>query len=56
MSTVCHSPTFGHIILELQRIQYQLDTGLLTGHCHLKGYPFKLGLMNSPIYERCPEN
>jgi hypothetical protein len=29
--------------------------GLLTGHCHLKGHLFKLGLINDPIYERCLE-
>jgi hypothetical protein len=22
-------------------------TGLFTGHCHLKGHPFKVGLVNS---------
>jgi hypothetical protein len=29
--------------------------GLLTGHCHLKGHLFKLGLSNSPTCERCRE-
>jgi hypothetical protein len=29
--------------------------GLLTGHCHLKGQLFKLGLTNSPICKRCLE-
>jgi hypothetical protein len=29
--------------------------GLLTGHCHLKGHLFKLGLTDSPICERCLE-
>jgi hypothetical protein len=29
--------------------------GLLTGHCHLKGHLFKLGLANDPICERCLE-
>jgi hypothetical protein len=28
---------------------------LLTGHCHLKGHLFKLGLINDPICERCQE-
>jgi hypothetical protein len=28
---------------------------LLTGHCHLKGHLFKLGLANDPICERCLE-
>jgi hypothetical protein len=29
--------------------------GLLTGHCHLKGHLFKLGLINDSICERCKE-
>jgi hypothetical protein len=29
--------------------------GLLTGHCHLKGHLFKLGLSDSPTCERCQE-
>jgi hypothetical protein len=29
--------------------------GLFTGHCHLKGHLFKLGLTNSPNCERCLE-
>jgi hypothetical protein len=28
-------------------------TGLLIGHCHLKGHLFKMGLMNSPNCKRC---
>jgi hypothetical protein len=30
-------------------------TGLLTGHCHLKGHLFKLGLVNSPECDRCKQ-
>jgi hypothetical protein len=30
-------------------------TGLLTGHCHLKGHLFEMGLTNSPTCERCLE-
>jgi hypothetical protein len=30
--------------------------GLLTGHCHLKGHLFKLGLTVDPICERCLED
>jgi hypothetical protein len=30
-------------------------TGLLTGHCHLKGHLFKLGLVNSPKCNRCKQ-
>jgi len=26
--------------------------GLLTGHCHLKGHVFKLGLIDSPACDR----
>jgi hypothetical protein len=29
--------------------------GLITGHCHLKGYEHKLVLVNSPEYDRCKE-
>jgi hypothetical protein len=29
--------------------------GLLTGHFHLKGHLFKLGLTDDPICERCLE-
>jgi hypothetical protein len=27
----------------------------ITGHCHLKGHLFKLGLTDDPICERCRE-
>jgi hypothetical protein len=30
-------------------------TGLLTGHCHLKGHLFKLGLVNSPMCNQCKQ-
>jgi hypothetical protein len=30
--------------------------GLFTGHCHLKGHLFKLGLTDYPICERCIED
>jgi hypothetical protein len=30
-------------------------TGLLSGHCHLKGHLFKLGLVDSPGYDRCKQ-
>jgi hypothetical protein len=30
-------------------------TGLLTGHCHLKGHLFKLGLINIPECDRYKE-
>jgi hypothetical protein len=29
--------------------------GLLTGHSHLKGHLFKLGLVNSPECDRCKQ-
>jgi hypothetical protein len=38
--------------LNLSRNQLQTMTGLLTGHCILKGYLFKLGLANSPQCNR----
>jgi hypothetical protein len=30
-------------------------TGLLTGHCHLKGHLCNLGLVNSPECDRCKQ-
>jgi hypothetical protein len=35
--------------------QLRWVVGLLTGHCHLKGNLFKLGLTADPIRERCLE-
>ena len=32
-------------LLNLSRNQLRMMTGLLTGHCHLKGHLFKLGLV-----------
>jgi hypothetical protein len=29
--------------------------GLFTGHCHLKGHLFELGLTDDPTCERCLE-
>jgi hypothetical protein len=40
-------------LLNLSRNQLRIMTGLLTGHCHLKGHLFKLGLVNSPECNRC---
>jgi hypothetical protein len=34
--------------LKLSRSQTRQVTGLLTGHCHLKGHLFKLGIIDSP--------
>jgi hypothetical protein len=42
-------------LLRLNRDQLRCVVGLLTGHCHLKGHLFKLGLINDPICERCQE-
>jgi hypothetical protein len=42
-------------LLRLNRDQLRWVVGLLTGHCHLKGHLFKLGLINDPICERCLE-
>jgi hypothetical protein len=41
--------------LKLNRNQLQWVTGLPTGHCHVKGHLFKMGLTNSRICERCTE-
>jgi hypothetical protein len=43
-------------LLRLNRDQLRWVVGLLTGHCHLKGYLFKLGLTDDPICERCLED
>jgi hypothetical protein len=37
---------------KLNRNQLQWVTGLLTGHCHLKGHLLKMGLTNNPTCER----
>jgi hypothetical protein len=42
-------------LLELYRDQLRWVVGLLTGHCHLKGHLFKLGLTDIPTCERCLE-
>jgi hypothetical protein len=41
--------------LKLNGNQLQWARGVLTGHCHLKGHLFKLGLTNSPTCERSLE-
>jgi hypothetical protein len=43
-------------LLKLNRQQLRWVVGLLAGHCHLKGHPFKLGLRDDPICERCLED
>jgi hypothetical protein len=43
-------------LLKLNRDQLRWVVGLLTGHSHLKGHLFKLGLANDPICERCLED
>jgi hypothetical protein len=40
-------------LLELNRDQLRCVVELLTGHCHLKGHLFKLGLTDDPTCERC---
>jgi hypothetical protein len=42
-------------LLKLDRNQLRWVVGLLTGHCHLKGHLFKLGLSNCPTWKRCRE-
>jgi hypothetical protein len=42
-------------LLKLNRDQLRWTVGLFTGHCHLNGHLFKLGLMDDPICERCLE-
>jgi hypothetical protein len=42
-------------LLKLNRNKLRRVVGLFTGHCHLKGHLFKLGLTNDPTCERCLE-
>jgi hypothetical protein len=42
-------------LLNLNRDQLRWMVGLLTGHFHLKGHLFKMGLTNDPTCERCLE-
>jgi hypothetical protein len=42
-------------LLKLNRDQLRWVVELLTGHCHLKGLLFKLGLTDDPVCERCLE-
>jgi hypothetical protein len=39
-------------LLKLNRDQLGWIVGLFTGHCHLKGHLFKLGLTDDPTYGR----
>jgi hypothetical protein len=42
-------------LLNLNREQLRWMAGLLTGHCHVKGHLFKMGLTDDPTCERCLE-
>jgi hypothetical protein len=42
-------------LLNLSRHQLRIIIWLLTGHCHLKGHPFKLGLVDSSECVRCKQ-
>jgi hypothetical protein len=42
-------------LLKLNRDQLRWVVGLLTGHCHLKGHFFSMGLTDDPTCERCLE-
>jgi hypothetical protein len=42
-------------LLKLNRDQLRWVVGLFTGHRHLKGHLFKLGLTDDPTCERCLE-
>jgi len=43
-----HSARRAGELLNLNSNQIQTMTGLLTGHCHLKGHLFEVGRVNSP--------
>jgi hypothetical protein len=40
-------------IAQSEEKQLRIMMGLLTGHCHLKGHLFKLGLIKSPKSDCC---
>jgi hypothetical protein len=40
-------------LLKLSRNHLRIMTGLLTGHCHVKGHLFKPGLIDSPGCDSC---
>ena len=42
-------------LLNLSRNKLWILTGMLTGHCHLKGHLLKLGLVISPECNRCKQ-
>jgi hypothetical protein len=42
-------------LLKLNKNQLRWIVRLFTGHCHLKGHLFKLGLTDNPTCERCLE-
>jgi hypothetical protein len=42
-------------LFSFNRNQLRILTGLFTGHCHLKGHLFKLGLVDSPECDRCKQ-
>jgi hypothetical protein len=44
-----------HFLLKVNRDQLRWVVGLLTGHRHLKGHLFKLGVTDDPICEGCLE-
>jgi hypothetical protein len=39
--------------VEIKQRPIKMDGRLFTGHCHLKGHLFKLGLTDDPTCERC---
>jgi hypothetical protein len=43
----------GGELLSLSRNHLRMLTGFVTGHCHLKGHLFKVGLLNIPKCDRC---
>jgi hypothetical protein len=40
-------------LLKLSRFQIKQVTGLLTGHCQLRGHLLKMGMVSSPNSIRC---
>ena len=42
-------------LFNLSRNQLSILTGLLTGHCHFKGYPSKLRLVSRSKCDRCKQ-
>jgi len=53
LKTLCEKK--GEKLLIMSRNQLRIMTGLLRGHCHLKGHLFKMELIKSAKCDRCKQ-